>query len=133
MLSGRFVVGTTAGGGPTGIARTGGAADLRTCGRAAVGAVVGPAVLVVSDAAAAGSAAAATGAGGGGMRSAVRPPATARYVPAAPPATSSATPLVAATRRGRRGPGPARCRAGLTNSVVSSVSSCASLRRLTWR
>lgn len=81
MPSGVFVVGTPAGGGTTGIASTGGAADLRTCGRAWVGwaaAGVLPAPPVTSGAVNVG-AAAATGTGtGGGVRSAVRLPATAR-------------------------------------------------------
>ncbi|MDG6102475.1 hypothetical protein Daura_42880 [Dactylosporangium aurantiacum] len=135
VLSGVFVVGRPAGGGTAGMASTGGGADRRTCGRAWVGCAcvgwAGP-PPVTSGAVTAGPAAPAAAAGaGGGVRSAVRLPATARYVPAAPPATSSATPLVAATRRGRRGAAGARCRGA--NSAVSCVSSCASFRRLTCR
>ncbi|WP_327009122.1 hypothetical protein OHA72_18845 [Dactylosporangium sp. NBC_01737] len=132
VLSGVFVAGVPAGGGTAGIARTGGATDRRTCGRAWVGWAAGPGDTppITSGVGPAVAAAAATDAGGG-VRNAVRLPATARYVPAAPPATSRATPLVAATRRGRRGSSRARCRAA--NSAVSAVSREASWRRLTCR
>ncbi|MFF5227171.1 hypothetical protein [Dactylosporangium sp. NPDC000521] len=134
MLSTVFVVGTTAGGGAAGIARTGGGADRRTCGRGDAFWVSGALVRVPGTVNVGSAAAAATDDGGGGVRSAVRLPATARYVPAAPPATSSATPLVAATRRGCPPRGTARCReANPVNSAVSAVSSCVSFRRLTCR
>ncbi|MGI5181684.1 hypothetical protein ACQEVZ_35810 [Dactylosporangium sp. CA-152071] len=129
-----FVVGTTAGGGTAGIARTGGGADRRTCARGDAFWVSGAPPEVSGTVTVGSAAAAATDDAGGGVRSAVRLLATARYVPAAPPATSSATPLVAATRRGRSRRGTARCRgANPVNSAVSAVSSCVSFRRLTCR